>query len=151
MTLFERLYEDMKQAMKAHEEVRLQVIRMAIASCKNYKIEKYGTADTPLTDEDVLTVLTKQIKQRKDSIESYVAGGRHDLADKEKDELTHLHPYVPAMMSEDEVREVVAKTKEETGISDMANMGKLIGAVMAKVKGKADGSVVQKLVKEALS
>jgi uncharacterized protein len=148
MTLFERLYEDMKQAMKAHEEVKLNVIRMAIAACKYYKTEKYGSADTPLTDEDVLFVLNKQIKQRKDSIESYVSGDRHDLADKEKEELTHLHPYMPAMMSEDEIRAVVVSTKDETGLSDM---GKLMGAVMAKVKGKADGSVVQKLVKESLS
>ncbi len=150
MTLFDRLYEDMKSAMKAHDEVRLQVLRMSIAACKNYKIEKYGQSDQALSDEEVLNVLTKQIKQRRDAIQSYTEASRPELADKEHAEATIIQEYLPEQMSEDAIRAVVLKHKEAAGVSSPAEMGKLMGPVMQELKGKADGTVVQKIVKEVL-
>ncbi len=150
MTLFERLYDDMKQAMKAHDEVRLQVIRMAIAACKNLKIEKYGVSGQELSDEEVLQVLGKQIKQRKDAATSYEAASRQDLADKEHHEARLIHEYLPPQMTTEEITAVVVQTKQELGVSSPAEMGKFMGAVMAKLKGKADGTEVQRIVKEQL-
>jgi uncharacterized protein YqeY len=149
MTLYERLYEDMKLAMKAHEEVKLNVIRMAIAACKNYRIEKYGVSEQALSDEEVLLVLSKQLKQRKDSASSYVSAERHDLAEKENNEASMIQEYLPPLMSDDDLKQIISDTKTELGVTDQSGMGKLIGAVMQKVKGKADGNVVQKMVKES--
>ncbi len=151
MTLFERLYEDMKSAMKAHEEVRLNVIRMAIAACKNLKIEKYGQSGQDLSDAEVLEVLTKQIKQRRDAAQQYTDASRPELADKEHHEAKIIQEYLPEQMSEDDVRAIVLKYKESTGVSSLSEIGKLIGPVMQELKGKADGSMVQKIVKEVLS
>lgn len=148
MTLFERLYEDMKTAMKAHDEVRLSVIRMAISACKNLKIEKYGQGGQDLSDEEVLQVLTKQIKQRRDAAQSYTDASRPELADKEHHEAKIIGEYLPAQMSEDEIRAVVLRVKEASGASEM---GKLMAPLMQELKGKADGAVVQKIVKEVLS
>jgi len=150
MTLYERLYEDMKTAMKAHDEVKLGVIRMSIAACKNYKIEKYGVEEKALSDEEVLEVLAKQLKQRKDAVSSYVGASRQDLADKEHHEASLISEYLPPQMTEEELKKIVADTKQSLGITSPSEMGKFIGAVMQQVKGKADGTVVQKLVKEAL-
>jgi uncharacterized protein YqeY len=140
----------MKQAMKAHDELRLSVIRLSIAACKNYKIEKYGVADTQLSDEEVLQVLTKQIKQRKDAASAYTSAGRSDIADKEHAEASVIQGYLPPQMTDDEILAVVTETKDELHFSSPAEMGKLMGAVMAKLKGKADGTDVQRIVKESL-
>lgn len=150
MNLFARLYEDMKQAMKAKDEVRLQVIRMAISACKNYKIEKYGTGEQELSDEEVIQVLTKQIKQRKDAAASYTGAGRSDLADKEHTEASVIQGYLPPQMTDDEIRSVVKETISSMGVSSPAEMGKVMGSVMNQLKGKADGTDVQRIVKEEL-
>lgn len=150
MTLFERLYEDMKQAMKARDQVRLDVLRMAIAACKNYKIEKYGVSEQELSDEEVLNVLTKQIKQRKDAAESYKAAGHQEHADKETHEASLIQEYMPPQMTEEEIRAVVKETIDSMGVSSPAEMGKVMGAAMGKLKGKADGNDVQRIVKELL-
>ncbi|MDQ3099419.1 MAG: GatB/YqeY domain-containing protein [bacterium] len=151
MTLFERLYEDMKSAMKAHEEVRLSVIRMAIAACKNLKIEKYGQSGQELSDEEVLQVLVKQIKQRRDAIQSYTDASRPELADKEHVEAKIIQDYLPDQMSEEDIRTVILRIKDEIGVTSASEMGKLMKPVMLELKDKADGSVVQKIVKEVLS
>jgi len=150
MTLFALLYEDMKQAMKAKDEVRLQTIRMSISACKNYKIEKYGIAEQELSDEEVISVLTKQIKQRKDAATSYIGVGRSDLADKEHHEASMIQGYLPPQMTDDEIRVVVKETILSMNIPSPAEIGKLMGSVMGKMKGKADGTAVQRIVKEEL-
>ncbi|MDQ3239169.1 MAG: GatB/YqeY domain-containing protein [bacterium] len=136
--------------MKARDEVKLGVLRMAISAVKNFKIEKYGTTDTQPTDEEVVNILTKQIKQRKDSISSFESAGRQDLVDKEKSEVVHLDPYLPEQMSEEDVRNIVQETLKELNATSPQESGRAIGAIMAKLKGKTEGSLVTKLVKETL-
>ena len=104
-----------------------------------------------LSEEDIVAVVSSEIKKRKDSVEQFEKGGRPELAEGEKKEAEMLMAYMPEQMSEEDVRNEVKKTIAEMGIKDMKEMGKLIGAVMAKVKGKADGQMVSRLVKEELS
>ncbi len=147
MGLKERLKADMKEAMKAKDKVKLSTIRMINSLIKNAEIEKRGE----LTDEEIIQLLMKYAKQRKESIEMYEKGGRQDLVEKEKAELAVVESYLPKQMSEDEIREIVKQTIEEVGASSIKDMGKVMKAVMPKVKGRADGSVVNRIVKELLS
>jgi len=147
MSLKERLKADMKEAMKAKDKVKLSTIRMINSLIKNAEIEKRGE----LTDEEIIQLLMKYAKQRKESIEMYEKGGRQDLVEKEKAELAVVESYLPKQMSEEEIREVVKQTIEEVGASSVKDMGKVMKAVMPKVKGRADGSVVNRIVKELLS
>ncbi len=147
--LKEQLREEMKQAMLAKEELRLSVIRMLVSAITYYEIDK-GGAGYEATDEDVLTVIGKQVKQRKDSIEQYEKAGRQDLADKEKAELALLEKYLPAQMGEDEIRPLVKDAIEQTGATTPADMGKVMAALKTSTKGKADGSIVSRIVREAL-
>lgn len=147
MSLKERLKADMKEAMKAKDKVRLSTIRMINSLIKNAEIEKRGE----LTDEEIIQLLMKYAKQRKESIEMYEKGGRQDLVEKEKAELAIVESYLPEQMSEEEIREIVKKAIEEVGAESVKDMGKVMKIVMPKVKGKADGSLVNKIVKELLS
>ncbi len=147
MSLKERLKADMKEAMKAKDKVKLSTIRMINSLIKNAEIEKRGE----LTDEEIIQLLMKYAKQRKESIEMYEKGGRQDLVEKEKAELAVVESYLPKQMSEEEIREVVKQTIEEVGASSVKDMGKVMKAVMPKVKGRADGSVVNRIVKELLT
>ncbi len=142
--LKEKLTEDLKVAMKAGEAQKRDVLRMLTSAIKNKEIEKR----VELTDEQVLEVISSEVKKRKDSITQFTSGNRMDLAQKEEAEIAVLATYLPEQMSE----EVLKKIVEETVAGfDAKDMGKAIGAVMAKVKGKADGTIVSKLVKDALS
>ena len=143
----EKLQKDVKDALKSGDRKKLMVLGMVLAAIKNKEIEKR----TELTDEDVIGIISSEIKKRKDSVEQYEKGGRPELADGEKREVEMLMTYMPEQMSEEDVRNEVKKTIAETGIRDMKEMGKLIGAVMVKVKGKTDGQVVSRIVKEELS
>ena len=147
MSLKERLKADMKEAMKAKDKVKLSTIRMINSLIKNAEIEKRGE----LTDEEIIQLLMKYAKQRKESIEMYEKGGRQDLVEKEKAELAIVESYLPRQMSEEEIREIVKQTIEEVGASSVKDMGKVMKAVMPKVKGRADGSVVNRIVKELLT
>ncbi len=147
MGLKERLKADMKEAMKAKDKIKLSTIRMINSLIKNAEIEKRGE----LTDEEIIQLLMKYAKQRKESIEMYEKGGRQDLVEKEKAELAVVESYLPKQMSEEEIREIVKQTIEEVGASSIKDMGKVMKAVMPKVKGRADGSVVNRIVKELLS
>ena len=147
MGLKERLKADMKEAMKAKDKVKLSTIRMINSLIKNAEIEKRGE----LTDEEIIQLLMKYAKQRKESIEMYEKGGRQDLVEKEKAELAVVESYLPKQMSEEEIREIVKQTIEEVGASSVKDMGKVMKAVMPKVKGRADGSVVNRIVKELLT
>ena len=148
MTLKERLTEDMKQAMKDKEagKLRLSVIRMVRANIKYAEIDR----KKELTEEEVLDVLAKEVKMRRDSMEEFQKGNRPDLVENLEKEVAVLMEYLPQQMSEAEVREVVAAAIEETGASSPKEMGKVMAALMPKVKGRADGKMVNSIVKELL-
>jgi uncharacterized protein YqeY len=148
MSLLERLNNDMKQAMKNKEKDKLSVIRMVKASLQNEAI-KLGTKE--LSENDELTVLSREVKQRKDSLHEFDKAGREDLVDKLRTELTYVELYLPKQLSEEELTEIVKETISEIGATSKADMGKVMAALMPKVKGKADGSLVNKLVQQHLS
>jgi len=147
MSLKERLKEDMKAALKAKDKEKLSVIRMLHSLIKNAEIDKRGE----LTDEEIISLLMKYAKQRRESIELYEKGGRQDLVEKERRELQIVESYLPKQMSEEEIRELVAKVIEEVGASSPKDIGKVMQAVMPKVKGRADGSLVNRIVRELLA
>lgn len=148
MGLNERLTDDMKAAMKAGVagKVRLEAIRFLKAALKNVEIDKKA----PLTDEDVLGVITKQVKQLRDSIDEFGKAGREDLVAKAQAEVEVLSSYLPAQMSEAEVRELASQIITEVGAQGPKDMGKVMGPLVAKTKGRADGKLVNQVVKELL-
>lgn len=148
--LKEKLQEELKQSMLAKDELKTSVLRLLLSSINYYETNK-GGAGYSATDEDVLSVIQTQVKQRKDSIEQYTKAGRTELADKEKAELEILQSYLPEQMSEGEVSKLVDEVVAQTGATSMADVGKVMGALMPKVKGKADGTLVSSLVKQKLS
>ncbi len=148
--LTETLQADLKASMLARDELRTSVLRMFKSAIGYYEINK-GGAGYNANDEDFMTVLNIQVKQRRDSIEQFISGGRPELADKERQELEILQKYLPAQMSEAEVATLVADAVQQTGAKTPQEMGKVMGVLMPKVKGKADGTLVSKLVKEALN
>ncbi len=148
MTITERLNQDMKTAMKARDKKTLSTIRMVKASMQNEAI-KLGK-DT-LSEEEELTVLSREVKQRKDSLHEFQEAGRDDLVEGLNNELEILQVYMPKQLSEEELGQIVQETIQEVGASDKSDMGKVMSAIMPKVKGKADGSQVNKLVLKYLS
>jgi uncharacterized protein YqeY len=146
MSVMERLDQDMKQAMKDKAALKLSVIRMVKAAIKNEEINKGGQ----LSEDDVLTILTRELKQRRDSLQEFEKAGREDLAAKTREEMDILVSYLPAQLSEDEIRQIVREAIAATGAASKKELGKVMGAIMPKVKGKADGSLVQKIVSEEL-
>lgn len=146
MSLKERLGEELKAAMKARDNTRISTIRMVNSIIKNREIDGRTTLD----DEAVLTVLTSYAKQRRESIEQYEKGGRTDLAEKEKAELDILLTFMPQQMGEAEVEALVIQAVKDTGAAGPKDMGKLMKELMPKVKGKADGKLVNELVKKHL-
>lgn len=146
----QQLQEDLKQAILAKDEIKKSVLRMLLSAITYYEIQK-GGAGYEASKEDVLTVIQKEIKQHRDSIEQFKNGGRQDLVDKETQELSILQKYLPVQMSEDEIKILVKEAIAQTNASAPQDMGKVMGALMPKTKGKADGSLVSKIVKEMLS
>ncbi len=146
MGLKETLNEDLKTSLKAGEKLKLSTIRMLLSEIKNAEIAKRGE----LTDEELLAVAAREARKRNEAIEEFSKGGRQDLVDKETYELSVLEQYLPEQMPEDEVRRIVAETIEEVGASTPADLGKVMGSLMPKVKGKADGKKVNQLVREML-
>jgi uncharacterized protein YqeY len=147
MSLLEILNSDMKQAMKDKEKGKLSVIRMVKSSLQNEQIN----LGRELTDDEMLTVLTREMKQRKDSLQEFNKASRQDLAEGVQEEIIILTKYMPSQLSEEEVRQLIIETISQVGASSKADMGKVMGALMPKVKGKADGALVNKLVLELLS
>lgn len=148
--LKQKLKEELKQSMLAKNELKTSVLRMLLSAITYSEIQK-GGAGYEATDEDVLSSIQKEVKQRKDSIEQFRNAGRQELADKEIKELEILQAYLPVQMSEDQIREIVKETIHEINAKSVTDMGKVMGALMPKVKGKADGTIVSKIVKEELS
>lgn len=145
-----KLQEELKSSMIARDELRTSVLRLLLSAINYYEIQK-GGAGYEATEEDVLSVIQKEAKQRRDSIEEFKKGGRQELVDKETAELNILQAFLPEQMSEDEVRSIVEQAITETGASSMADMGKVMGALNAKLKGKADMGIVSNLVRSKLS
>lgn len=148
MGLNERLTEDMKAAMKAGPDgkVRLDTIRFLKAAIKNFEIDKKA----PLTDDEILGVITKQVKQLKDAIVEFDKGGRADLTAKNVAQIEVLSGYLPQQMSEAEVRELASQIVAEVGAQGPKDMGKVMGPLVARTKGRADGKLVNQIVKELL-
>lgn len=151
MALKETIITDLKDAMKSRQKDRLRVLRSLKAKMleKEISVRKGGEAE--LGDEQVTEVLMKAAKQRKDSIEQFKEGGRDDLVQNEREELRVIESYLPEMLDEDEIREVARKKIEATGAKDLSDMGKVMGAMMQELKGKAEGAKVSKVVREELS
>jgi uncharacterized protein YqeY len=146
VTLLSTLNDDMKTAMKAKDKETLQVIRMLKASIQNEQIKKGADLDA---DEE-LTVLSREMKQRRDSLTEFEKADRDDLAEKVKGEIAIVEKYLPAQLDEAEIRAIVAGAIEKTGATSPKEFGKVMGAVMPQVKGKADGNQVNGIVKELL-
>ena len=146
MNLSERLNEDMKQAMKSQDKFKLSTIRMVRATIKNLEIDLKRT----LNDNEVLDILSREIKQRKDALQEFEKAGRDDLAAQVKAEAEILAEYLPEQLSEEEIKVIVQQTIQETGASSKAEIGKVMSALMPKVKGRADGKLVNQTVQQLL-
>jgi len=140
------IYEDLKKAMKARDEVRVRTLRMVVAAIKNKLVDKKD-----LGDDDVIEILTKEAKLRKDSIEEYTKANRDDLAQSEKEELEIIREYLPEKMGEDELRTIILEAIDEQNVNSPAGLGLIMKTVMPKVKGRADGKQVNKMVRDILS
>ncbi|NBC65998.1 MAG: GatB/YqeY domain-containing protein [Bacteroidetes bacterium] len=151
MSLKNRILDDLKSAMKAKEADKLNVLRSLKAKLLEKEISERKGGEASLTDEQVVEVLMKAAKQRKESIDQFMEGGRDDLVDKEKFELEIIEKYLPEMMDEDEIRKAVKKQIDKMGATDMSDMGKVMGSLMGQLKGKAEGAAISKIVKEELS
>jgi uncharacterized protein len=144
-TIYSKIENDLKDAMRARDQEVLGTLRMLVAAVKDKKIE----IGRDLNEEEVLAALKSEVKKRKDSIESYKAGNREDLAEKEQAEIEILSKYLPEQMGDEEVRAAVKKVAEEMNATK-ADFGKVMGKVIAELKGKADGAQVSRIVKEIL-
>lgn len=142
----EQVTKDMATAMKAGEKDKLSTLRMLMSAIKYKEVD----AKHQLSDEEVIAVISTLLKQRQDSVEQFRKGGREDLVEKESKEIEFLRAYLPPQLSEAEVRDIVKKAAAETGAQGQKDMGKLMKVVMPQVKGKADGKLVNDIVKEVL-
>lgn len=147
MSLKAQLTEDMKTAMRAKDQTALSTIRLINAAIKQFEVDERTEAD----DGKVIAIITKMVKQRKDSANIYAEAGRQDLADKENAEIEILHRYLPQMMSAEEIRTAVETVIAMTGASGMADMGKAMGVLKTQLAGKADMGEVNKILKAALT
>jgi len=150
MSLKEKILSDLKDALKSGDNFKRDVLRLLSGAFKNVEIEK-KKREEGLNDQEMVEVIKKSIKQRKDSVEQYENGGRQDLADKEKKEIEILSVYLPQQMGEEKVREEIKKVIIETGATSAKDFGKVMGMSMKRVQGQADGDVVKKIVEEEIS
>ncbi len=148
MALKEKVQQDLITAMKAKDEAQLSALRLLKTA-----IMKFETAgDKKIAgDEEVLQLIGKEVKQRKDSIEQFEKGGRTELAEKEKLEMAFLLTYLPQKLTEDEIRSIVKEVIASTGAASKSDLGKVMGALMPRVKGRSDGAMVTRIVQESLS
>ncbi|MNS16502.1 GatB/YqeY domain-containing protein [Paenibacillus zeisoli] len=146
MNLSERLNEDMKQAMRSKDKFKLSTIRMVRATIKNLEIDLKRTLD----DNEVLDILSREIKQRKDALQEFQKAGRDDLTAPLAEEIKIIAEYLPEQLSEEEIKVIVQQTIQETGASSKADIGKVMSALMPKVKGLADGKLVNQAVQQLL-
>jgi len=145
--LLQKLQEEMKAAMKSGNKDRLSTIRMLISEIKKVQID----TKKELSDEEIIQILQRYVKQRKEALEQYKKANREDLAQKEEKEIQIVQEFLPQPLSEEELRKIIDETISQLNATSIKDMGKVIKAVMEKVKGRAEGSVVSSLVKEKLS
>ena len=148
--LRDRFTAEMKEAMKAGEKARLGAIRLIQAALKDKDIEARGAGKGPLSDEEILALLQKMVKQRQESIAMYEQGGRTELAQQEKDEVAVITSYLPQQMDEAETKAAIEAAIAETGAASMKDMGKVVGALRAKYAGRMDFAKASGLVKDLL-
>jgi len=146
MSLKRELQEDLKEAMKSKNNVKLEVVRSVLTGVKNLEVQKMREAE----DEDVLQVIKQEVKKRKEAIEMYEKAGRTDLLEQEKAELSVLETYLPPLMSAEEIRQAVKRQIERVQPSSVKERGKIMGLLMQELKGKADGNVVSSILDEEL-
>lgn len=146
MNVADRITEELKTAMREKDQVRMDALRMVKSEFKNAEIDKHA----PLAEEEMLAIIQKSIKKRRDSVDLYTSGGRQDLADRETREIELLSAYLPAQLGEEEIRGLAKEAIAQSGASSRKDMGKVMGALMPKVKGKADGKLVQQVVSSLL-
>ncbi len=144
--LHEEIKGEIKKAMMAKDTVRLEVMRGLVTAFMNELVATNRTPQDMLTDEEVIKVITRASKQRKDSIEQFTKGGRMDLVDEEKPQLAILEAYLPKLMDKSEVEVIAKAKKDELAITDPTKKGMLMSAVMKDLKGKADGTIVKEVV-----
>lgn len=147
--LGERIREDFITALKEKRLLEVSVLRMLMAAIKNKEIEK-KKKEKSLNDEEIIEVISSEVKKRKEAVGEYKKGGRQDLAEKEEKEMGILVRYMPKQFSEDELRAKVKGVIKKLGVSSPQDLGRVMGALMGEIKGKADGSLVNKIVQEEL-
>ena len=147
MSLTEQLQADMKTAMRGGDTLRRDTLRMAMAAAQNAAKDKRA----PLTDEETLEVLGREVKKRRESIAAYESAGRDDLAAKEQAEIDILAPYLPEQLGEDEIRALAREAVVASGATSPKDMGRVMSGLMPKVKGRADGKLVSRIVNEELA
>jgi uncharacterized protein YqeY len=141
-----RLHEEMREALKAGQKLRLGALRMLAASVKNREVE----LGHELSDEELVEVATREVKRRKEAAEAFDGGGRPELAEKERQEQAVLETYLPAQLSEDEVSALIEEAVAATGASGPGDLGKVMGYVMGKARGRVEGGTVNRLVRARL-
>lgn len=146
MALLTRLNDDMKAAMRAKDKEKLSVIRMLKAAIQNEQIK----SGVDLTEDEELTMLSREMKQRKDSLTEFEKAGRDDLSEKVRAEIVIVENYLPEQLSTEEIHEIVREAIQQTGASSVKEFGKVMAVVMPQVKGKADGNQVNAVVKQLL-
>ncbi len=149
--LHKKIQEEVKEAMRAKDTMRLNVVRGLLTAFVNELVAKRRKPDETLEDEGVLEVIRRAVKQRKDAAEQFEKGGRNDLALSEKNELSYLEKYLPQMMSRDEILPMAEAKMKELGIADKGKAGQLTGALMKDLKGKADGADVKAVIDKLLT
>ncbi|MFN8519904.1 MAG: GatB/YqeY domain-containing protein [Chloroflexota bacterium] len=147
MSLADRLQADMKDAMRDGDALKRDTLRMVLSAAHNAQV----AARRPLTDDELVGVLSKEAKTRRESIEAFSAVGRTDLADKERAEAGIIAAYLPAALTEDEIRAMVAEAISTTGASSARDLGKVMGALSPRIRGRADGKQVSGLVAQELA
>ena len=147
MGLKEQLASDLKDALRAQDKTRLSAVRMLQAAV----IEKEKSGSGPASEDDLVAIVQKQAKQRRDSIEQFTAAGRDDLAQREADELAIIERYLPAQLSDEDIHRAVHAIVQRTGATSMKDIGRVMGEAMSTLKGQADGRRVQAVVRELLN
>ena len=147
MSIKDKLMADLKDAMKSHNKLRKDVITLIRSAIKQREVDER----IELTDEDILTIISKQLQEKKSSIEDFKKGNREDLVKQTEDEMKILLEYLPKQLSQEDLKEIVKDAIDKENISSMKDIGKLMKAVMPQVKGKADGNAVNKIARELLN
>lgn len=151
MTLGQKIKDEVKDAMRAKDTTKLNVLRGLLSNFTNEAVAKGNKPDEELSDDEALTVISRAVKQRKDSIEQFEKGGRPELAEAERSELAILETYLPAQMTRDEVEAYVKTKLAEVGTVDKSKAGQFMGSIMKDLKGRVDGALVKEVIDNLLS